>query len=73
MYYIYYCIRHVGSFVLLIGGSCEGLVNLFTPEMKNKNKFVQACDLNAGDTEAQVICRQLGCNPIGAKRVDANM
>lgn len=28
-----------------------------------------ACDLNTGDKEAMVICRQLGCNTIGAQRL----
>ena len=32
--------------------------------------FGQACDLDAFDNEAQVICRQLGCQATGARRVD---
>ncbi len=51
----------------LVGGSnsCQGrlvtLINGF---------YGQACDLNADNNVARVVCRQLGCNPTGAQRVD---
>ena len=32
--------------------------------------FAQSCDFDAGDKEAQVICREVGCDPNGARRVN---
>ncbi len=63
---------YLDSYVLLVstnGARCEGIANFFVPEYNDK--FARACDRNAGDAEAQVICRQIGCNPVGAKRVDS--
>ncbi len=58
------------SFVLLLGGHnlCEGRVSLFIGS--EETQFAQACDQNAGDAEVQVICRQIGCNPVGAKKMN---
>ena len=53
----------------LVGGSsrCHGRVE-FRPT--SFDVFGQACDLNAGNNQAEVICRELGCNPTGARRVN---
>ena len=53
----------------LVDGSsrCHGRVE-FRPS--SSASFGQACDLDAGNSEAQVICRELGCNPTGARRVN---
>lgn len=53
----------------LVDGSsrCHGRVE-FRPS--SSATFGQACDLDAGNSEAQVICRELGCNPTGARRVN---
>ena len=53
----------------LVGGTdrCQGRLEL---QVSATGMFAQACDLDAGDEEAQVICRELGCNPNGAKRVN---
>lgn len=48
-------------------GRCQGRVEHRTSV---SNQFAQACDLNAGDSEAQVICRELSCDPNGARRVN---
>lgn len=47
---------------------CEGRLEVL--QDRANAQFGQACDLNAGDTEAMVACRQLRCNPEGAERVD---
>ena len=53
----------------LVDGSsrCHGRVE-FRPT--SFDAFGQVCDLNAGNSQAQVICRELGCNPTGARRVN---
>jgi hypothetical protein len=51
------------------GGACEGLLTVET----SGGTFFQACGRNAGSEEAMVACRQLGCNPTGAVRVDATL
>ena len=51
-----------------IGGICEGLLELML-----RGEFLQTCGRNAGNAEAMVTCRQLGCNPVGAVRVNAFM
>ena len=58
------------SEVRLVGGAsrCEGLVQVM--QDRADSQFAQACDLKAGDSEAMVACRQMGCNPEGAERVD---
>ena len=38
--------------------------------LPSSDSFGQACDLDAGANEVQVVCRQLGCVPVGARRVD---
>ncbi len=47
----------------LVGGdSCRGRLEIGSS---------QACDLNTGNSEARVICRELGCSATGAQRVNA--
>ena len=46
---------------------CQGRLEIMLP---TSDSFGQACDLDAGASEVQVVCRQLGCNPVGARRVD---
>ena len=61
--YLYFFV----SELRLVGGSnpCEGrLVTL------RDGLYGQACDLNTGDSEARVICRQLGCRAANARRVN---
>jgi hypothetical protein len=54
----------------LVGGnSCRGRLEI-RPD--TTSPFGQACDLNNGDNEAMVVCRMLGCDPIGAERIDAS-
>ena len=57
------------SVVRLVDGlnSCQGRLEIM---LQTSNSFGQACDLNAGTSEVQVVCRELGCNPVGARRVD---
>ena len=52
----------------LVGGgnACEGRLEITGDD----DVFGQACDRSAGANEAMVICRQLGCDPSGATRVD---
>ena len=50
------------------GNSCQGRLEIRPP---SSTQFGQACDLDAGDNEAMVICRQLGCTAEGAERVSA--
>ena len=38
--------------------------------LPSSDSFGQACDLDAGANEVQVVCRKLGCVPAGARRVD---
>ena len=51
---------------------CEGLVEILHPfNLQNEGPYGQACRTNAtGDAEAMVICRQLNCDPVDARRVD---
>ena len=46
---------------------CQGRLEIL---LETADSFGQACDLDAGQNEAEVVCRQLGCNPVGARRVD---
>ena len=46
---------------------CQGRLEIMP---STSSAFGQACDLDAGNNEAQVICRQLGCQATGARRVD---
>ena len=54
----------------LVGGQvgCKGLL-IYRPT--TTERFGVACDLDVGNNEAQVICRELGCNPVGATRATA--
>ena len=58
----------------LVGGPsrCEGLVEILG-NFVGTEYYAQACDLGAGNTEAMVICRQIGCNPKRAQRVSASL
>ena len=55
--------------LLLLGGSnrCRGLL-IQRPLNDPSQRFGVSCDLDAGDNEAKVICRHIGCNPNGARR-----
>ena len=46
---------------------CQGRLEVMQPK---SDSFGQACDLDAGASEVQVVCRQLGCDPVGARRAD---
>ena len=47
---------------------CKGLL-IYRPT--TTEPFGVACDLDVGNNEAQVICRELpGCNPVGATRAN---
>jgi hypothetical protein len=46
---------------------CQGRLEIMLP---TSDSFGQACDLDAGASEVEVVCRQLGCNPVGARRAD---
>ena len=46
---------------------CQGRLEIMLP---TSDSFGQACDLDAGASEVQAVCRQLGCDPVGARRVD---
>ena len=48
-------------------GSCQGRVE---HRPTASDVFAQSCDFDAGDEEAQVICREIGCDPNGARRVN---
>ena len=48
-------------------GRCQGRVE---HRASSSEAFGQSCDLDAGDNEAQVICRELGCDTNGARRVN---
>ena len=48
-------------------GRCQGRVE---HRPSATDTFGQSCDLDAGDREAQVICRELGCDSNGARRVN---
>ena len=67
--YSYNYTKNTTDIRLVDGGSrCQGRLEL--PVSSQPDLYGQACDLNAGGSEAQVVCRQLGCNPNGARRVD---
>ena len=36
----------------------------------NRGPYGQACTRDTSDADIQVVCRQLGCDPVGALRVD---
>ena len=54
----------------LVGGpnSCQGRLEIMNPS----GRYGQACDLNVNSGTVEVVCKQLGCNPNGARRVDAS-
>lgn len=63
-----YTIHNSPDLRLVDGSSrCHGRVE-YRPT--SFDAFGQVCDLNAGNSQAQVICRELGCNPTGARRVN---
>ena len=45
---------------------CEGRVEI----KRDDDVYAQYCDGAAGDNEAMVICKQLGCNATGAMQVE---
>ena len=50
----------------LLGGNdvCEGRLVI-----ARGGSFVQGCGAEVDTEDAMVVCRQLGCNPVGAQRV----
>ena len=50
-------------------GTCQGLVKFHNYSITSAS--LQACNSNAGDNEAKVICRQLNCDTENARRVSA--
>ena len=46
--------------------NCEGRVEI----LRDDHVYAQYCDGEAGDNEAMVICRQLGCTPTGAMKAE---
>ena len=55
--------------LLLLGGQnrCQGLL-IQRPLNDPSQRFGLSCDLDAGDNEAKVICRHIGCSSVGARR-----
>lgn len=51
-----------------LSGSCRGEVQIYVTGLVTGTTFHSICDRNFGDEEAQVACRQVGCNPVGAVR-----
>ena len=52
-----------------LSGTCEGAVEIYgTGRTTGISSFGRLCDRYFGDREARVVCRQLGCNPVGARR-----
>ena len=46
--------------------ACE--LQVYSNDIVFGMRFYDVCDMNFGDEEAAVVCRQLGCNPVGAER-----
>lgn len=46
---------------------CEGNFEIYG----SRQTYNDLCDRNFGVEEAQVVCRQLGCNPVGARKTTA--
>ena len=38
--------------------------------LANRGPYGQACTRDTSDADIQVVCRQLGCDPVGAVRVN---
>ena len=57
----------------LVGGSnsCQGRVEILNVNPSG-NSYSQACDSDVNSGTAEVVCRQLGCNPDGARSADAS-
>ena len=52
------------------GGECYGrLEMLHGINIGNRGPYGQACTRDTSDGDIQVVCRQLGCDPVGARRV----
>ena len=53
------------------GGECYGrLEMLHGINIASRGPYGQACTRDTSDADIQVVCRQLGCDPEGALRVD---
>lgn len=48
---------------------CQGLVKFHNHSATRAS--LQACNSGAGDNEIKVICRQLNCNTVNARRVSS--
>ena len=62
----------INTDVRLVDGSnrCQGRLEILS--MNSQDGYGQACSLDFSTGTAQVVCRQLGCNPDGARRADAS-
>ena len=54
-----------------LSGNCAGAVEIYANGSTDGPGFRKICDGNFGDEEAQVVCRQAGCNPVGARKIPA--
>ena len=54
-----------------VSGGCQGNLRIYRSSPNHGTQFADICDRNFGTEEAVVACRQLGCNPEGAMRIDA--
>ena len=61
----YQCCAGIGDVQLT--GTCEGALEIYANGTLGTS-FSRVCDRSFGNVEAEVVCRQLGCNPAGASR-----
>ena len=54
---------------ILLTGNCEGGLEIYTTAPSTGEGFHKICDANFGDEEAEVVCRQAGCNTARARRI----
>ena len=54
-----------------LSGSCSGNLQVYSNDLIYGERWYQVCDRGMNDTEAKVICRQLGCPTTYATRTEA--